>query len=93
MIQIIKRHMVGGERHEHIAKVKYMSGAVEKEATRQAMVDWLDDKTTKNIAIVIGKDGKTSYVGTVHPKVGHAYIRSHADGDWNDNLLALPEYN
>ena len=91
MIEITKRHMVGGQQHEHIAKVKYLSGGVEKEATRQAMVDWLDEKT--NQAIVYSRDRKnSSYVGVVHRTSGPDYIRTYADGKWTDNLLALDTY-
>jgi hypothetical protein len=94
MIEIIKRHMVGGQQHEHIGSVKYLNAqGVEKEATRQAMVDWLDDKTKTNSAIVYSRDRKTSsYVGVVHRTGAPDYIRTHADGKWTDNLLALDTY-
>ncbi len=92
MIEIIKRHMVGGTLHEHIAKVKYLDGTIEKEATRQAMVEWLD-KSDNNKAIVYSQDRKSSsYVGVVHRDNAPDYIRTYADKQWNDNLLTLPEY-
>ena len=31
-------------------------------------------------------------VGVVHPQYGPPYLRTHADGVWTDNLLALPRY-
>ena len=94
MIEIIKRHMVGGQLTEHIAKVKYISSdGTEKEGTRQAMVDWLD-KSTSNQAVVYSKDRMSkAYVGVVHRDNAPDYIKTHADGKWTDNLLALPEYN
>ena len=93
-IQVIRRHMVGGSGHEHIAEVQWRNTTTSEigKASRETMVAWLDDKTKSNQAIVIGKDGKTSWIGTVHPAYGPAFIRSYADGDWNNNLLALDTY-
>jgi hypothetical protein len=35
--------------------------------------------------------GRTAYVAVVRDNVHAPYLRTHADGYWNDNLLALPE--
>jgi hypothetical protein len=82
-------HMEGGTGHEHIAKVKWQNRTDKKtgESTKAEMVKYIDvDKGEARVA-----DG-SSYVqiGTVQatPK----YIRTHADGKWTDNLLALPRY-
>ena len=93
MIEIVKRHMVGGQQHEHIAEVKYINAdGVEKEATRQAMVDWLD-KSNANQAIVYSRDRtNSSYVEVVHRTGAPDYIRTYADGNRTDNLLALDTY-
>lgn len=94
MIEVIERHMVGGENHEHIAEVKYVNEDGEtKRASRAAMVEWLD-KSDSNKAIVRSRQDRSqyAYVGTVHPQHSPAYIRTYADGKWTDNLLALPEY-
>lgn len=92
-IEIIARKMAGGRLHEHIAEVKYINSDGEtKKSSRQAMVDWLD-KSDNNKAIVYSNDRtEKSWVGTVHPSNAPDYIRTYADGEWNDNLLALPEY-
>jgi len=38
------------------------------------------------------ENGKRSEVGVVNPGNGRSpYLRTHADGYWNDNLLSLPE--
>jgi hypothetical protein len=93
-IQITKRHMVGGQGHEHIAEVQWIdsSNGETGKLSREAIVRWLDDKTKNNVAIVNGADGKTSWVGTVHPTGNPAFIRTYADGDWNNNLLSLDTY-
>ena len=33
--------------------------------------------------------GKRSNVGVVRPSGRAPYVRTYADGDWNDNLLSL----
>lgn len=81
--------MVGGTRHEHIAEVKWRNPDDNNigKSSRAVMVDWIDNK--KGVAKVT--DGKnTVSVGVVDadPK----YIRTHANGKWSDNLLALPRY-
>ena len=35
--------------------------------------------------------GKKMYVGVVRQQGKEPYLRTHADGKWNDNLLALSE--
>ena len=93
-IQIIRRHMVGGRAHEHIAEVEWQdvtTGRIDN-SSREIIVRWLDENPKVNIAIVKDPQGDTSWVGTIHPSGGPAYLRTHADGKWNDNLLALDTY-
>lgn len=87
MIYITARHMVGGTRHEHIASVKWRNPKTNKtgDNTRSEMVAWIRDE--KGDARV--RTGSTeAKVGVV--KASPPYIRTHADGVWTDNLLALP---
>lgn len=87
--------MVGGTLNEHIAEVKYITsdGKSIKRATRQAMVEWFDtSKSNEAIVRSTTNSGQYSYVGVVHRDNAPDYIRTHANGNWNDNLLALPEY-
>lgn len=93
MIEIYERHMEGGTKHEHIAEVKWRNVDTKKEGknSRQAMVTWLDE-SDNNTAVVGDYPNDFVYVGTVHPDNSPAYIRTYANGDWTDNLLALPEY-
>lgn len=95
MIEIIERHMVGGNRIEHIAEVKYISvnGVDIKRATRQAMIEWLDGSEENQAIVRSTTDPRQfSYVGVVHRDNAPDYIRTYANGEWDDNLLALPEY-
>ncbi len=88
-IQIIARHMVGGQRHEHIAEVKWNNPGSGQtgSSSRDQMVDWLGNPV--NSAYV--SDGRNiAYVRVVNARP--PYIQTYADGKWTDNLLALPTY-
>jgi hypothetical protein len=90
MVNVTAVHMTGGTRHEHIATVQWTNPdtGVTGESTRETMVDWIRNK--HGVAHVHGSDGSVSRVGVVN--ANPPYIRTYADGDWNDNLLALPRY-
>lgn len=85
--------MIGGERHEHIAEVKWRNVRTQDtgRSSRAEMVGWLERSTT-NKAIVGDYPTDYVYVGVVHPKNSDPYIRTYANKEWTDNLLSLPEY-
>jgi hypothetical protein len=70
--------------HESIT---HLSGATWK-WTRQQVIDSMEAGTNTFITRV---NGKRADVGVVNGPNGK-YVRTHADGFYNDNLLALPEY-
>lgn len=94
LIQITARHMVGGQGHEHIAAVRWREMGGQQgigDEPRAEVVYWLErDAANRAIAGIY----PTNYaeVGVVHPAYGDPYLRTHADGRWTDNLLALPTY-
>lgn len=90
MIQITAVHMVGGVRHEHIAEVQYrqLPNGPMLRASRADMVTYVDQHPND---VIVVHGGRTVTVGAVH-ETYVAYIRTHADGFYNDNLLALPRY-
>jgi hypothetical protein len=81
--------MVGGQLHEHIAEVRWKDPGdnTTGQSTRETMVDWIKNKggqayvTDGNVQVAVG------VVAATPP-----YIRTHADGLWTDNLLALPTF-
>lgn len=89
MIEITAIHMSGGTQHEHIASVKWKNPATDAtgQSTREAMVDWLENKNGEAY-VTDGKNTVSVLVVNAKPK----YIRTYADGKWTDNLLALPRY-
>ena len=89
MVRITAIHMSGGTNHEHIASVKWVNPDNNQtgQSTRAEMVTFIDDKGGKAFV----SDGRNkAYVGVI--KANPKYIRTHADGKWTDNLLALPRY-
>ncbi len=89
MVYITAVHMEqNGTRHEHIASVRWQNPAdnATGESTRQVMVDWIRQGGVAKVT-----DGRNTVdVGVV--EANPPYLRTHADGKWTDNLLALPRY-
>jgi hypothetical protein len=57
--------------------------------TREAVIESINARTN---SFYVHEEGKRSEVGVVNPGHGRPpYLRTYADGEWNDNLLALPE--
>lgn len=55
--------------------------------TRQEVINSIEAKTNTFFTLV---GGNRAEVGVVNGTNGK-YLRTYADGKWNDNLLALPE--
>lgn len=89
MIYITAIHLEGGEGHERISSVRWKQPSSGKsgEASRATMVKWIrDEKMDVRVT-----DGRTeAKVGVVDGNP--PYLRTHADGKWTNNLLALPRY-
>ncbi|MBT2504144.1 DUF3892 domain-containing protein [Curtobacterium sp. ISL-83] len=77
--------------HEHITHVRWTNrenGATDS-STVATVVDWIDDKNGK---AYVGTGTNQVPVGVVRPQGGSAYLRSYADGQWNNNLLSLDTF-
>lgn len=55
--------------------------------TRQQVITSIEAKTNSFYTKVGGNRAEVAVVNGTNGK----YLRTHADGKWNDNLLALPE--
>jgi hypothetical protein len=90
--RVLKVHLEGGEKHEHITKMIWADPeSIEDrhESTKAQMVEFV----TKNPegAYVYDAPTKTRVLlGVV--KANPPYVRTYRDGEWQDNLLALPRY-
>ena len=80
---IVKQHPQSS--HEHITHVGNPPTWV---WPREQVIISIDAQTN-TFYVVDPRNGKRSEVGVVR-SIGRApYLRTHADGDWNDNLLSL----
>jgi hypothetical protein len=76
-----------GNGHEHITHV----GNTNWRWTKEAVIASIDAKTN-TFFVFDPKTNKRAEVGVVRPTHGAPYLRTYADGMWNDNLLALPSF-
>jgi len=75
-------------RHEHITHIGNKDGAWR--LTRETAIQRIEAKT-EAFYTVDEQTGKRAYIGVVREDGKAPYLRTHADGKWNDNLLAQPE--
>jgi hypothetical protein len=54
---------------------------------RSQVIQWIETRTHTFYTKVGGKRADVAVISGPNGK----YVRTHADGQWNDNLLALPE--
>ncbi|EJN02346.1 DUF3892 domain-containing protein [Phyllobacterium sp. YR531] len=55
--------------------------------TRAAVIESIENKNNTFYTLVNGNRGNIGVVNGTNGK----YLRTYADGKWNDNLLSLPE--
>jgi hypothetical protein len=88
VVYITQVRLVGGATHAHISQVFWINPVDNKTgvSTRDEMVTFLRGGGQAFVS-----DGVRSVaVGVVEAQP--PYIRTHADGVWADNLLALPTF-
>lgn len=92
MIQITAIRLKGGSGHEHISDVQWRNTSTGQagQSTRQAIVDWLSESRANQAVVADGT--QWVYVAVYPPTGQRAYIRTHSDQKWTDNLLALPSF-
>lgn len=80
-----------GRAHEHITHLAGTGkGGWRWQWTREQVVASIRSRT--NTFYVIDDTGRKSELGVVDPGQGRTpYLRTYANGEWNDALLALPD--
>src|SRR5947209_17669522 len=76
--------------HEHITQIGNTAGGWK--ITREAAIQRIESKQ-EAFYTVDRTSGRKMYVGVVREHGKAPYLRTHADGKWNDNLLAQAECN
>lgn len=74
--------------HEHITHIGNTNG--KWRLTRESAIARIDAKTDTFYMVDRGS-GKRVYIGVMREAGKVPYLRTHADGKWNDNLLAQAE--
>lgn len=91
-VRIIRVHIEGfPEDHQHITSYKWVDETDNKTDTssKLAMVEWIDVKKGQ---AYVGTGSLKVKVGVVRPENAAPYLRTYADNQWNNNLLALPRF-
>lgn len=74
--------------HEHVTHVgNTVQGWC---LTREAAIQRIEGKT-EAFYTLDRRTGKKAYIGVVRENGKRPYLRTYADGQWNDNLLAQAE--
>lgn len=89
-VRATHKRLSGGTDHEHIIRLWWTDESTGKSGngTRAELVAWIENE--KGQIYVKGPSGDRAEVGVVTPSYGEKYLRTHADGEWNNNLLSLP---
>jgi len=85
---IIKPHPLSP--HEHISHVGNRFSNPPWMWTREQVIESIDGRTN-TFYVLDPNNGRRSDVGVVRPEGRPAYLRTYADGDWNNNLLSLDQ--
>jgi len=74
--------------HEHITHVGNPSGGWKWPVAD--VIKSIEAKTNTFYVLDV-YTGKRAEVGVIYPQNHAPYLRTYADGNWNDNLLSLPQ--
>jgi hypothetical protein len=90
-VRITHIRLTGSTTHENISDFQWVQeDGSSRGTTRKAnMVRWIDVEGGR--AYVTSARGNAT-VGVVKPQGSTPYLRTYADGVWNNNLLALPRF-
>ena len=90
MIHIYAVRLSGGTQHQHITRLRWKNPDTDKpgENSRAEVIDWLRADADNRAYVCGGGHLARVLIVNAHPP----YLRSHADGVWTDNLLALPRF-
>lgn len=90
-IRITAVHLSGGDDHEHIVELEWVSLEHRNEgcSTRQAIIEWLDGGGENRA--VVGRGSKATEVAVIRDG-DRMWLQAVADGAPNNRLLEVPRY-
>ena len=74
--------------HEHITHVGNPTASTPWKWTREEVIHSIEAKTN-TFYVIDSRSGKRANVGVFRAAGKAPFLRTYADGDWNDNLLSL----
>lgn len=74
--------------NEAITRYGWLENGVYKKTDRQSMVNWVKKG---NEAYVEDNEGDKAYCKINVSSMGTEFLQTYSDGDYNNNLLSLPE--
>lgn len=89
-VRITQIRLSGGFDHRHITHLRWvgMEDGHTDTTSNSLMVAWIENGGQAYVFT----GSSVSQVGVVSPFNGTRYLRTYADGQWSDNLLALPRF-
>lgn len=76
--------------HEHITHVGNPYTLPPWKWSREDVIASIEARTN-SFYVLDPRTGRRADVGVMRPAGRAPYLRTYADGDWNDNLLSLPQ--
>jgi Protein of unknown function (DUF3892) len=76
--------------HEHITHVGNPHANPPWRWTREQVIDSID-RRTNTFYVIDARTGRRADIAVFRQAGKVPFLRTHADGDWNDNLLSLPQ--
>jgi hypothetical protein len=90
-VRITHIRISGSAMHENISHVHWIQDGNASTGTmsKAEMVNWID---VKGGHAYVASGASKATVAVVKPQATAPYLRTHADGTWNNNLLSLPRF-
>ncbi|MBT2523452.1 DUF3892 domain-containing protein [Arthrobacter sp. ISL-28] len=77
--------------HENITHFRWVEEESSKTGSiaKASLVEWIDIQGGR---AYVGSPNGRADVGVIRPQGRVPYLRTYADGEWNNNLLSLPRF-
>lgn len=89
LVSCVTRNSVNPQTHEQITHIGGV-GTTRWRLTKESAVRRIEGKQ-EAFYTLDASTGRKIYIGVVRETAREPYLRTYADGKWNDNLLAQPD--
>ena len=90
-VRVIHVRLSGFNSHENITHFQWIEEESSQTGSnsKASMVEWIDVQGGR---AYVGPSHAKAEVGVIKPEGRAPYLRTYADGEWNNNLLSLPRF-